>query len=55
MCGTPASGKTVLSELLMDYHRGKETKAFLIKQWSHLQSLGCEDHWDNFTLFLKER
>lgn len=55
MRGTLVSGKTVLSELLMDYHREKGTKAFLIKQWSHLQSLGCEDHWDNFALFLEER
>jgi len=34
--GTPASGKTLLCELLRDYYRKEGRRAFLIKRWEGL-------------------
>jgi len=40
--GTPASGKTRLSELLRDYYRKQGRRAFLIKRW---EGLNFKDPW----------
>ena len=40
--GTPASGKTRLSELLRDYYRKEGRRAFLIKRW---EELNFKDPW----------
>ncbi|ODM23379.1 hypothetical protein SI65_00968 [Aspergillus cristatus] len=50
--GTPASGKTRLSELLRDYYRKEGRKAFLIKKWEELDS---EDPWGSFIELVKKR
>jgi len=50
--GTPASGKTRLSELLRDYYRKEGRKAFLIKKWEELDS---ENPWGSFIELVKKR
>jgi len=50
--GTPASGKTYLSELLWDHYRKEGRKAFLIKKWEDLDS---EDPWGSLIELVKKR
>ncbi|BCR92831.1 ATP-binding protein [Aspergillus chevalieri] len=50
--GTPASGKTRLSELLRDYYRKEGRKAFLIKKWEELDS---EDPWGSLIELVKKK
>ena len=43
--GTPASGKTCLSQLLRDYYRKEGRKVFLIKKW---EKLNPKNPWGSF-------
>ncbi|KAL4920267.1 hypothetical protein BDW62DRAFT_216167 [Aspergillus aurantiobrunneus] len=52
--GTPASGKTTLSELLRDYYLENHRNVFLIKRWKVLmESFDNEDHWTQFAMLLQ--
>ncbi|GAB1200261.1 hypothetical protein APSETT444_009631 [Aspergillus pseudonomiae] len=53
--GTPASGKTVLSELLRDYYHERKRKVFLLKTWKPLDSFEGGDPWTQFASLLQER
>ncbi|OGM44053.1 hypothetical protein ABOM_007799 [Aspergillus bombycis] len=53
--GTPASGKTVLSELLRDYYHEQKRKVFLLKTWKPLDSCEGGDPWTQFASLLQER
>ena len=50
--GTPATGKTCLSELLRDYYRDKGRKVFLITKW---EDLSPEDPWGSLIELVKKR
>jgi len=50
--GTPASGKTHLSELLRDYYRKEGRMVFLIKKWEELDS---EDPWGSLIELVKKK
>lgn len=43
--GTPASGKTCLSELLRDYYRKEGRRVFLITEW---EKLNPKNPWGSF-------
>jgi len=49
--GTPASGKTYLSELLRGHYHKEGRKAFLIKKW---EDLGSEDPWGSLIELVKK-
>ncbi|ODM16639.1 hypothetical protein SI65_08146 [Aspergillus cristatus] len=51
VCGTPASGKTCLSELLRDYYCKEGRRVFLIKKWEELDS---EDPWGSLIKLIKK-
>ncbi|KAB8230344.1 uncharacterized protein BDW43DRAFT_314033 [Aspergillus alliaceus] len=53
--GTPASGKTVLSELLRDYYVENNRKVFLLETWEPLESFHGKDPWTRFALLLQQR
>ncbi|ODM21276.1 hypothetical protein SI65_04329 [Aspergillus cristatus] len=48
--GTPASGKTYLSELLRDHYHKEGRKAFLINKWEDLNPM---DPWGSFVELVK--
>jgi hypothetical protein len=49
VCGTPASGKSILSLLLRDYFRWQGRTVFWLGAWDQkLQDFGDEDPWVNF-------
>ena len=50
--GTPATGKTCLSELLRHYYRDKGRKVFLTTKW---EDLNLEDPWDSLIDLVKNR
>ncbi|KAE8352425.1 hypothetical protein BDV28DRAFT_135151 [Aspergillus coremiiformis] len=51
--GTPASGKTVLSQLLRDYYLENNRKVFLIETWTSLGSFEGKDNWTRFASLLQ--
>ncbi|KAL4788605.1 hypothetical protein BJX76DRAFT_1427 [Aspergillus varians] len=53
--GTPASGKTVLSELLRDYYLENHRNVFLLEIWKSLESFPGNDPWTQFALLLRQR
>ena len=50
VCGTPASGKPCLSELLRDYYHEKGTKVFLLTDWTNLNGV---DPWGSLSKLVK--
>lgn len=55
ICGTPASGKTVLSQLLRDYYLMKDRVVFLLESWEPLKASQSGDPWTRFGLHLQQR
>ncbi|KAL4970219.1 uncharacterized protein BDV14DRAFT_186686 [Aspergillus stella-maris] len=53
--GTPASGKTTLSELLRDYYLENNRKVFLLEYWKPLDFSHGQDAWTGFSLRLQHR
>ncbi|KAI9367007.1 hypothetical protein BJX61DRAFT_538402 [Aspergillus egyptiacus] len=53
--GTPASGKTVLSQLLLDYYLTNNRKAFLLEAWEPLEASQSGDPWTRFGLHLQQK
>ncbi|KAL4959659.1 uncharacterized protein BDV14DRAFT_184292 [Aspergillus stella-maris] len=53
--GTPASGKTVLSQLLLDYYLTNNRKAFLLETWEPLEASQSGDPWTRFGLHLQQK
>ncbi|KAL4937462.1 hypothetical protein BDV06DRAFT_215887 [Aspergillus oleicola] len=53
--GTPASGKTMLSELLRDYYLENNRKVFLLEYWKPLDICHGHDAWTEFSLRLQHR
>ena len=49
--GTPASGKTCLSQLLRDYYRKEGRRAFLIKKW---EELNHKNPWDSLVKLVEK-
>lgn len=48
--GTPASGKTYLSELLRDHYRKEGRRVFLITEW---EKLNPKNPWGSFVELVK--
>ncbi|KKK23009.1 hypothetical protein AOCH_000998 [Aspergillus ochraceoroseus] len=53
--GTPASGKTVLSQLLLDYYLTNNRKVFLLETWEPLEASQSGDPWTRFGLHLQQK
>lgn len=53
--GTPASGKTVLSQLLRDHYLENHRNVFLLEVWKSLELFPGNDPWAQFALLLWQR
>lgn len=53
--GTPASGKTVLSQLLLDYYLTNDRNVFLLETWEPLEASQSGDPWTRFGLHLQQK
>ncbi|KAL4765526.1 uncharacterized protein BDW70DRAFT_64935 [Aspergillus foveolatus] len=53
--GTPASGKTVPSQLLRDSYLEDHRNVFLLETWKSLEFFPGNDPWTQFALLLRQR